>query len=130
MDDQLEKQTSCTIYAYAICTIMTFNIILIPFDKSPLAQFPIVCHSRKVYRKASRIGLTYLMHGQVVACSIVGNNIVSQQVDLYFPESNPETWRVCPRAGVSVPGQYLQGGGCILRPLAPGEEIFRGGIIL
>ena len=96
--------------------------------RSPLAQFPIVCHSRKVYRKASKAWVD--ISELVVACSIVGNCIVSQQVDLYFPESNPETWRVCPRAGVSVLGQYLQGGARILRPLAPGEEIFRGGIIL
>ena len=97
--------------------------------RSPLAQ-SIVCHSRKVYRKASKAWVDISEQVDLVACSIVGNCIVSQQVDLYFPESNPETRRVCPRDGVSVPGQYLQGGGCILRRLAPGEEIFRGGIIL
>ena len=40
------------------------------------------------------------------------------------------TWRFHARGGVSVLVQKVQGGGRILRPLAPGEKISHGGNIL
>ena len=75
-----------------------------------------VCHSRKLASKA-----WVDISEQLVACSIVGNCFVNQQVhvDLYLKA----TRRVCPRAGVSVLGQYLQGEAVSVVPK------FRGGNI-
>ena len=63
--------------------------------RSPLAQFPIVCHSRKVYRKLEKLAWVVITE-QVVAFSIVGNCFVSHRFVLARKQpGDPESLSLC-----------------------------------